>query len=229
MIDESPQENEKNYCNPEYEKFLMKVLIWKTLLQTPLWWSCSGLMIWMIGLIMEEESNPLIWIVSGILNFLITFIIILVISYPIGKWYYRTQVKNHWWALGETVIFVHSGVLTHQLGRIPYNRIQNLNTKQGWFDRKGDYSKVEIETAGRSGAYLAEGTIFGIKNPEEIIKKIAEKVKIASVENKMSSQDNGGITDVKVMRSPESLESATEILQKIYNKLDSIENLLKKT
>ncbi len=227
-----PDESTWNRAEKDYSSFLMKILHYKILLHTILWYSCIGFAIPMVLSI--EGYDPAIGIMWFFIGFGLCYVLIEACSIPIMKWYYPALCENHWWSLGDDVIFVHQGIFTKQLARIPYERIQNLNTKSGWWDRQGGFYKIEIETAGRGGL-VAEGVIFGIKTPEDIIAKIEAKMKKRMVktegvplESTVNKGDKGEI--IKSLERVDvfiNLLEKLDILDKINQKLESIENLLR--
>jgi membrane protein YdbS with pleckstrin-like domain len=72
------------------------------------------------------------------------------------------------------------GVLFRKTGIVPYNRITNIDIRQGPVMRALDISMLSIQTAGYSGQAQAEIRIEGIVYAEELRELIRTMVRICS-------------------------------------------------
>jgi len=91
---------------------------------------------------------------------------------------YYTSIS---YALSEAEISVERGVWWKQENTVPYNRITNIDVVQGPLSRRFGLAKVRVQTAGYSatgGGAVAEVTITGIKNYEEIRDFILSRTRI---------------------------------------------------
>jgi len=124
-------------------------------------------------------------IISGMI--LLTIVIIIVEIYT------RMSYNRYLFEIKENTIKIEKGIIWKKYISIPYDRVQNINIKQGIIARILKFSTLEIETAGQSGngtygfgrgnngRYQSEGYLPGIdqdraeKIREFIMKKIKEK------------------------------------------------------
>jgi membrane protein YdbS with pleckstrin-like domain len=99
--------------------------------------------------------------------FLITGGIVLVPVAVFFVWigqYYRSM----WYELRDDEMSWKRGVWFHTTGIVPYNRITNLDIKQGPVMRALGISTLAIQTAGYSGKGMAEIRIEGMEHAEEL-------------------------------------------------------------
>jgi len=173
MLDLIPNEEQKNKPDPGYLAFLNKVWFAKSFFWALFTWLCIFSYLFFFIFLGQSLQKQLLWTVVSLPITYFGFII----WYPIVLWYYRKHIQNHWWALGDNSIFVHHGVLTSHLARIPYGRIQNLNTVQSFYEKIGRFYSIHIETAGGTTT-PAEGRLHGIRIPEDVVKLISEKISL---------------------------------------------------
>jgi len=240
MMEDIPPENKRYKADEGYVPYLMKILKYKLIVIGGLFWLVTFAFI--IPMVARDLPYPLFInvIIVILIDFAALFLCIFLlylISYPISKWYNTKFYEKFWWAVGDSTIFVFQGVFSTNLARIPFSRIQNLNTKQIFWDRFGDYYRITIETAG-STQYQAEGIIYGVKNPEEIISMISTKMESY---RRDTLKDSGlqGIPESKqrseTVLSPEMAESPEitgtpeimKVLKSIDNHLNRIEEIMK--
>ena len=118
-------------------------------------------------------------IILGVLLALLISIYFLSAIYA-NKWY-----ENFSFELQNEGIQINSGVITKSRKFIPYKRIQNLEIKSGFWDRRYGLSTILIETAGHSSGYTgtwaqAEGMMPGLRDPEPILKEIRARMEKSS-------------------------------------------------
>jgi membrane protein YdbS with pleckstrin-like domain len=90
------------------------------------------------------------------------------------KLYYESM----WYELHEDEMRWKRGVIFRRTGIVPYNRITNLDIRQGPVMRKLDISTISIQTAGYSGqAQAAEIRIEAIVHAEELRELIRSMVR----------------------------------------------------
>jgi hypothetical protein len=89
------------------------------------------------------------------------------VAFWIPKYYHSI-----WSLFTEGEIIVEKGVWWRRKSTVPYNRITNIDVVQGPISRRFDLGKVRVQTAGYSaaggGGAIAEASIFGVKNFDEI-------------------------------------------------------------
>jgi putative transcriptional regulator len=138
------------------------------------------LVIYLLILIFAGEFALLVIIL--ILTTIIIPYLIIVIS---ANFYLKAYIKNFYYTFSKENIVINHGVFTKTRATIPYSRIQNVNIVNGVFDRMFDLFTVKIETAGSSAAAQAaqgggivkpEGFIPGLKEPQNIEKKMNEMI-----------------------------------------------------
>jgi len=117
--------------------------------------------------------------------------------------------------LTENEIVIEKGVWWRRKSTVPYNRITNIDVVQGPISRRFGLGNVKIQTAGYSGGggAVAEASIFGVKNFEEIKNFLTNLMK--------------GRRPVAVEAEPETL-SQEETLREILAELKKIREILEK-
>jgi len=112
---------------------------------------------------------------TGIFLGIIGGLVVLVILFAIWtKLYYESM----WYELHEDEMRWKRGVIFRRTGIVPYNRITNLDIRQGPVMRRLDISTISIQTAGYSGqAQAAEIRIEAIVHAEELRELIRSMVR----------------------------------------------------
>jgi len=109
----------------------------------------------------------------GILGCLVMIVILFAIW---TKLYYESM----WYELHEDEMRWKRGVIFRRTGIVPFNRITNLDIRQGPVMRKLDISTISIQTAGYSGqAQAAEIRIEAIVHAEELRELIRSMVRMS--------------------------------------------------
>jgi hypothetical protein len=114
-------------------------------------------------------------IATGIFLGIIGGLVLLVILFAIWtKLYYESM----WYELHEDEMRWKRGIIFRRTGIVPYNRITNLDIRQGPVMRKLDISTISIQTAGYSGqAQAAEIRIEAIVHAEELRELVRSMVR----------------------------------------------------
>jgi membrane protein YdbS with pleckstrin-like domain len=111
-------------------------------------------------------------------------ILVVVILFLIWtKLYYESM----WYELLEDEVRWKRGVWFRATGIVPYNRITNIDLKQGPVMRILGISTVSLQTAGYSGAAVPEIRIEGIIHAEELREQIRNLVR-----GRLKSDDGTG-------------------------------------
>ncbi len=148
--------------------------------------------IYIIWAILLDPTLPPLNPYSFSMLSLILFIAIVGIPMPvsmiISKSYYNKYIDNFSYALKTSHLEITHGVFTKNRATIPYSRVQNINIKNGIFDRMYKLNTIYIETAGTSninpsgGGYgKPEGYIPAVKDPKEFeteLKKMLDKYNV---------------------------------------------------
>lgn len=91
---------------------------------------------------------------------MIWLLIVFIVSYFFAHIWYKNFYFNFTQDRGE----IHTKVIAQSISYLYYNRIQNINIKQGILDRLFGLYKISIETAGeKSGKSLV---LYGYKQPD---------------------------------------------------------------
>jgi membrane protein YdbS with pleckstrin-like domain len=140
-----------------------------------------------------------------------TLILFILLWYWVGLYY-----ESMWYELREDEINWKRGVWFRTTGIVPYNRITNLDVRQGPFMRFLGISSLAIQTAGYSGQAVPEIRIEAIEHADELREVIRSMVRGSPV------HDDG--TGSGTHASP----SSTPVDQQILSELKSIRSLLEK-
>lgn len=93
------------------------------------------------------------------------------------------NVKNTFYVVTTDGIYVKKGILSRNVKKIGYGKIQNISFSQGIFGNYFDYGNVNISTAGSEGVEMRLRSIIEPKKVQEMINRnIAGKEKGKSEE-----------------------------------------------
>jgi len=141
-----------------------------------------------------------------------TFLLYALLWYWVGLYY-----ESMFYELQEDEITWKRGVWFRATGIVPYNRITNLDVRQGPFMRFLGISNLAIQTAGYSGQAVPEIRIEAIEHAEELRELIRSMVRGAP------AQGNGTGSG-----TPSPVSSRSPVDQQILAELKSIRSLLEK-
>jgi hypothetical protein len=92
----------------------------------------------------------------------------------------RLYYTSMWYELHDDEMRWKRGVIFKRTGIVPYNRITNIDIRQGPVMRPLRISTVSIQTAGYSGKGVPEISIEGIVHAEELRELIRTMVRVCS-------------------------------------------------
>lgn len=149
------------------------------------------------------------------LPFLILFFISLLISIPSAIWV-NLYYASLFYTFTESEILVERGVLWKHRSIVPYNRITNVDIRQGPVQRLVRLWDIHVQTAGYNvyggGATVAEAYLQGIRNAEEVrefvmsmIRRLKPVAVEAGAETVSPKLDEQILAELKKIR--EALES----------------------
>jgi len=141
-----------------------------------------------------------------------TFLLYALLWYWVGLYY-----ESMWYELREDEITWKRGVWFRATGIVPYNRITNLDVRQGPIMRFLGISNLAIQTAGYSGQAVPEIRIEAVEHAEELRELIRSMVR--------GSPEQGNGTGSGTS-SP--VGSSSSVDQQILAELKSIRSLLEK-
>ena len=105
------------------------------------------------------DPEPLVLVILAI----IVLVPVLIFFVWVGLYY-----KNMWYELREDEMSWKRGVWFRKTGIVPYNRITNIDIRQGPVMRALGISTRSVKTAGYSGQAVPEIRIEGIEHAEEL-------------------------------------------------------------
>jgi len=140
-----------------------------------------------------------------------TILLFVLLWYWVGLYY-----DSMWYELREDEINWKRGVWFRTTGIVPYNRITNLDVRQGPFMRYLGISSLAIQTAGYSGQAVPEIRIEAIEHAEEL----RECIRLMVHGSPVHDDGTGSSTLPSTSGSP--------VDQQILGELKSIRSLLEK-
>jgi len=136
-----------------------------------------GIIVYSFPIVWESlgfgTDTPIFNISPKIWMFVFSLVALIVVLYII--WIFLFY-KSFWYSLDKEGIRIHKGIITISDMLIPYNKIRNVNVTRGLFQRFFNIGSITIELIGYTEADIVESDIPGIKNAEEIAKKLLKKI-----------------------------------------------------
>jgi hypothetical protein len=123
----------------------------------------------LVPLFLFESPQFFLWALGGLVVITVLFIIW-------TKLYYNSM----WYELHDDEMRWKRGVIFRRTGIVPYNRITNIDIRQGPVMRALEISTLSIQTAGYSGQAQAEIRIEAIVHAEELRELIRTLVRVCS-------------------------------------------------
>jgi len=145
---------------------------------------------------------------------IVGILLVIVVLYLVWvKMYYDSM----WYELHDDEMRWRRGVIFRSTGIVPYNRITNIDIRQGPVMRALGISTVSIQTAGYSGAAIPEIRIEAIEYAEELRELIRNLVRSCSA---------GGDGTGTGKHDPR--ETASSVHQQMLEELKTIHALLER-
>lgn len=119
----------------------------------------------------------------------------------------RLYYESMWYELREDELSWRRGVWFHTTGIVPYNRITNLDIKQGPVMRALGISTLALQTAGYSGQAVPEIRIEGMEHADELREILRARIRQTSVQG----DGTGGATSAPPMTDPRILDELVKI------------------
>ena len=160
----------------------------------------------LVPLLLSESAGTLIWALGGLAVLVVLFII-----------WTRLYYGSMWYELHDDEMRWKRGVIFRRTGIVPYNRITNIDIRQGPVMRAFDISTLSIQTAGYSGKAQAEIRIEAIVHAEELRELIRTMVRVS---NGGDGTGSGGAVPARVTGSAD--------LQQVLEDMRAIRALLEK-
>jgi uncharacterized protein len=139
-----------------------------------------------------------------------TILLYALLWYWVGLYY-----ESMWYELREDEINWKRGVWFRTTGIVPYNRITNLDVRQGPFMRALGISNLALQTAGYSGQAVPEILIEAVEHAEELRECIRSMVrglpaKDDGTGNTTTSSTNGLPVDQQILGELKSIRAVLE-------------------
>jgi membrane protein YdbS with pleckstrin-like domain len=150
--------------------------------------------------------EPLVLVILAI----IVLVPVLIFFAWVGLYY-----KSMWYELREDEMSWKRGVWFRKTGIVPYNRITNIDIRQGPIMRALGISTLSVQTAGYSGQASPEIRIEGIEHAEELRELIRSLVRQPG-----TGGDGTGGAPIRIAAVPVTTD------QKILDELVRIRQLL---
>ena len=119
------------------------------------------------------------------------------------------QIKNTSFVVTNQGLYKKQGVLSRNVQKIGFDKVQNISFSQGITGNYFDYGSIEISTAGGSGVEMRFNSIDQPREVEQIINKHLKKEK----ESTGTSRDRSGDEVV------EELKEIKGLLEEINGKI----------
>jgi membrane protein YdbS with pleckstrin-like domain len=139
-----------------------------------------------------------------------TLLLFVLLWYWVGLYY-----ESMWYELREDEISWKRGVWFRTTGIVPYNRITNLDVRQGPFMRYLGISTLAIQTAGYSGQAVPEIRIEAIEHAEELRELLRSMIRSSPAHddgtgNRIVSSSEGTPVDRQILAELKSIRSLLE-------------------
>ncbi|VVB57527.1 Bacterial PH domain protein [uncultured archaeon] len=175
------------------------------------------LLIWLLALaalFVFGASPPMPGLTSPVFAFFLLLFEALFIAAPVYA-YHHIEYMSFTYEMGEKEFIVRQGVFTRETTVIPYERIQNVNTRRTLLERFLGLATLEIDTAG-SNPNMAEGVLPGVSNKDALIREMMDRVERAKAGH--ASADGLGARG--------TLPSERQLLADILKELVQLKHLL---
>ncbi|QKQ98118.1 PH domain-containing protein [Candidatus Nanohaloarchaea archaeon] len=129
------------------------------------------------------------------------------IAIIVGAYY---SVKNTYFVVTDQGLYRKSGVLSRNVQKIGFDKVQNISFSQGVLGSYFDYGNIEISTAGGQGVEMRFNSIDNPREVEQIINRHLKKEKGQSTGKKETGSDE----------QLQELKEIRKLLQSIDSKLE---------
>ncbi len=127
-----------------------------------------------IALFVFGAESPLLGLSRPMFALLLLLFITIFIACPVYA-YHHMEYMSFTYELGEKELFIRQGIFTRDTVVIPYERIQNINTRRTVLERFLGFASLLIDTAGTNPS-AAEGLLPGVSNKDQLIREIMGRV-----------------------------------------------------
>ncbi len=183
------------------------------------------LALWLLALValfVFNADSPIIGLSRPLFALFLFFFEALFIAGPVYV-YHHIEYVSFTYELAEKEIAIRQGVFTRETTVIPYERIQNINTRRTLMERFLGLATLEIDTAGANPT-MAEGLLPGVSNKDLLIREMMDRV-----EREKARGDHGYGSSHPSSGSGAGLPSERELLADILKELVQLKHQLQHT
>lgn len=136
----------------------------------------------------------------------------------IGPYYRSLSYEIH-----DDEIVLRVGVWTRSVKHVPFRTITNISVKRGVLDRMLNIGTIEIQTAGISGTNVAEQSLVGLENVQDVYELIADHLRqfrgamsptVSQEEQPAALARSSGATDELLHQILEEVRAVRKALEK---------------
>jgi uncharacterized membrane protein YdbT with pleckstrin-like domain len=132
----------------------------------------------------HELSLVPAFVVGVPLSFLLVGIPILVGSY--------LSYKNTNYVVTTTALYVKTGVLSRNVQRIEFDKVQDTSYRQSFFGAQFGYGTVDVSTAGGTGI---EMSFTNVEDPQALQRRINERIRSGRDTGERGERDKAAVLD----------------------------------
>ncbi|PKL70234.1 MAG: hypothetical protein CVV30_02420 [Methanomicrobiales archaeon HGW-Methanomicrobiales-1] len=150
----------------------------------------------------------------------VVILIGIIVVFTIFAYWVKLYYESMWYELHDDEMRWKRGVWFRTTGIVPYNRITNLDLKQGPVMRWLNISTLSIQTAGYSGQAVPEIRIEAIEHAEELRELVRSLVRKSA-----TGVQNDGTGNSAPAPSPNNVQPATGSMSANLLMLDELKKI----
>jgi uncharacterized membrane protein YdbT with pleckstrin-like domain len=121
-----------------------------------------------------QPNAPVLGLSGPVFSAGLLFFLLIFVAGPVYA-YHHLEYVSFTYELGPREFIIRQGVFTRETAVIPYERIQNINTRRTVLERFLGLATLVIDTAG-TNPEAAEGLLPGISKKDVLIREIMDRV-----------------------------------------------------
>ncbi len=184
------------------------------------------LFLWMTAsvLLFLLQPNTPIFGLSG-MSFSGTLLVFVLIFLAVPLYaYHHMEYMSFTFELAPREFIIRQGVFTRETAVIPYERIQNINTRRTVVERFLGLATLVIDTAG-TNPQAAEGLLPGVSKKEMLVREIMDRVEKEKARGDRTFDANGRLQPSAGEGLPSERQLLADILKEIVQLKNSINTL----
>jgi len=158
-----------------------------------------------------DKEEEVLWSGEPIMKSIYPAILTGVVLFPLAPFIIIPAYlykKNTDFVVSSEGLYKKTGVLSRNVQKIGFDKVQNISFSQGVFGKYFGYGNVEISTAGGSGIEMRFGSI---EDPKEVQQLINRQIK---TDRGDSRSDEGGATLDQLLEEMKKMRKAVERMEK---------------